>query len=119
MNPLPIFAPSAFPDAFCDDVIKLTSHLPEIDAMTGDGEQNKSIRRSKARWIMQADSQIFSALDQVFRDMNRDCFGFDIDFIPEIQFTEYDASYEGKFDWHIDNVTSGKCYSRKLSMTVQ
>ena len=123
MNPLPIFAPSAFPDAFCDDVIRLASHLPEIDAMTGDGEGavNKSIRRSKARWIMpNADSQfIFSALDQTFRDINRDCFGFDIDFIPEIQFTEYDASYEGKFDWHIDNVTSGKCYTRKLSMTVQ
>ena len=52
--------------------------------------------------------------------MNRDCFGFDIDFIPEIQFTEYDASYEGKFDWHIDNVTSGEAvYSRKLSMTIQ
>ena len=45
-NPLPIFAPSAFPDAFCDDVM---AHLPEIDAMTGDGEGavNKSIRRSK------------------------------------------------------------------------
>ena len=125
MNPLPVIMPSAFPDAFCDDVIKLASHLPELDAMTSGadakGEVNRSHRRSKARWILpNADSQfMFSALDQLFRDLNRDCFGFDIDFIPEIQFTEYDASYEGKFDWHIDNVTSGKCYSRKLSMTIQ
>ena len=121
MNPLPIFAKSAFPDAFCDDVIKLASHLPELDAMTSDGAVNKSRRRSKARWILpSADSQfIFSALDQTFRDINRDCFGFDIDFIPEIQFTEYDASYEGNFDWHIDNITSDRCYSRKLSMTIQ
>ena len=67
MNPLPIFAPSAFPDAFCDDVIKLASHLPELDAMTEDGAVNKSHRRSKARWILpNADSQfIFSALDQI------------------------------------------------------
>lgn len=128
MNPLPILIPSAFSDAFCDDVIKLASHLPEFDAMTGDGAVigdgavNNSHRRSKARWILpDTDSQfIFSSLDRVFRDINRDCFGFDIDFIPGIQFTEYDASYEGKFDWHIDNVIRREAvYNRKLSMTIQ
>ena len=122
MNPLPIVAPSALSDAFCDDVIKLASHLPEIDAMTESGEVNSSIRRSKARWILpNPDSQfIFSVLDQMFRDMNRNCFGFDLDYIPEIQFTEYDASYEGNFDWHIDNIAQGhSVYSRKLSMTIQ
>ena len=121
MKALTAYGQSIFGDDFCDDVIKLASHLPELDGAVNDGEVN-SYRRCKIRWITpNRDSEfIYSALDQAFRDVNRDRFGFDIDFIPEIQFTEYDESYQGNFDWHSDTVWTGsKAYNRKLSMSIQ
>ena len=38
-----------------------------------------------------------------------------------IQFTEYDAAYEGKYDWHMDCdlLGNGGVFARKISLVLQ
>ena len=53
--------------------------------------------------------------------LNGSCFNVDItQAIDQIQFTEYDAQYKGRYDWHHDiDWGNDKNYDRKLSIVVQ
>jgi len=125
MLALSVYVNGVFSDPFCDDVMKLAANLPEESGEVGDGvdgKVNKSIRRSKIKWISPNEDSgfIFASIERLFRDVNRDAFGLDIDTVPAIQFTEYDAADEGMYDWHVDTSwTQQVMYHRKLSMTVQ
>ena len=120
-----VYLGGAFPDSFCDDVMELASSLPEEDGGVGNpdgGVVNKSVRRSKIKWINPGENSafLFGSVDRLFKDVNREVFGLDIDFVPSIQFTEYDASDEGEYDWHVDtHWISNMMYHRKLSMSIQ
>ena len=121
-----VYLGEAFPDNFCDDVMELASSLPEEDGGVGNigggGGVDKTIRRSKIKWIYPGEHSafLFGSVDRLFKDMNREVFGLDIDFVPSIQFTEYDASDEGEYTWHADtHWVSNMMYHRKLSMSVQ
>ena len=61
----------------------------------GGTENNIShIRRSEIYWI-QNNPNIKSFLMEQFSIVNRQCFGFDIKDIFDIQYSEYDAKYKG------------------------
>jgi len=125
MLTLSVYLNGVFDDAFCDDVMKLASNLPDQVGKVGElgtNNENKNIRRSKIKWINPSENSgfIYGSVERLFRDVNRDVFGLDIDYVPSIQFTEYDASDEGTYDWHIDtNWTQDMMYHRKISMSVQ
>ena len=121
MNALPIFHQSLLSDPFCDDVIKLASELDQEQATVGLNNTD-SVRRSKVRWINRNERSefVYQILTQLFKDFNRQVFGFNIDHVPEIQFTEYDESEQGHYDWHLDVISDGPVsYDRKLSMSIQ
>jgi len=76
------------------------------------------VRKSKIKFFQ--NEQINYMCMDLFRRANKECFNVDIDFIYDIQYTEYAAEREEHFDWHID-VDWGNplYYDRKLSMTIQ
>jgi PKHD-type hydroxylase len=54
------------------------------------------------------------------KSSNRTNFGFDIDWMNEIQFTEYHGDTNGKYDWHHDVFWDNPApFDRKLSIVVQ
>ena len=121
MNALPIFHKSLLSDPFCDDVIKLASELDQEKGTIDDGVTD-SVRRSTVRWINRDERSefVYQVLTQIFKDFNRQVFGFNVDHVPEIQFTEYDESEQGHYDWHLDTISDGPvAYDRKLSMSIQ
>jgi len=62
---------------------------------------------------------IFQRLTSIIIKMNEQFFNFDIDRIESVQFSEYDASYNGFYKSHIDMVYGQSSTFRKLSFSVQ
>lgn len=92
---------------------------PEI---TADGVHDKSIRSSTVNWIHNTPEHapIFDIVWKYALYANQHYFGFHIDDLPSLQFTEYDAAENGKYDRHQDTFwlrPDGK--HRKMSMVIQ
>jgi PKHD-type hydroxylase len=59
-------------------------------------------------------------MEHCFQLANLNAFQFDLTYFKEIQFTEYTAQQEGKYDWHEDLTwTKNGPSRRKLSIVVQ
>tara|TARA_R110002012_G_C11607230_1_gene607848 strand:+ start:1076 stop:1627 length:552 start_codon:yes stop_codon:yes gene_type:complete len=103
-----------------DAIKKRAEDVPQQDATIFSGEEkNDGIRRSQVKWLSH-DNAVRQFLWQYIQQANRNAFGFDIDNVGDIQYTEYDEADEGHYDWHHDiNWAEDKAYSRKLSITVQ
>ncbi len=80
-------------------------------------------RRSQVRWLdrqAQEWTWFYDKIEYLFRNSNHNAFGFDLSYFHEIQFTEYDSKYKGKYDWHEDLTwPTDRCIHRKLSMVIQ
>jgi PKHD-type hydroxylase len=51
---------------------------------------------------------------------NKEFFNFDISSLHEnLQYTEYDESYQGRYDWHFDVGEGPLNCGRKLSVSIQ
>ena len=51
---------------------------------------------------------------------NKNSFGFDIDKVDDIQFSEYSGSINAKYDWHHDTFWANPTmYDRKISVVIQ
>lgn len=102
----------------CESMINTFSKLEPIDGVTYNSQGEH--RKSKVRWIHNE-----PALEDIFlrfvNEANAVAFNVDIQQeMREMQFTEYETSYGGKYDWHHDvNWENDKNYDRKLSMVVQ
>lgn len=119
--------PKHFSDDDCDKIIELALTLPVVDGMIGHGGNqvihNAEYRRSKIRWLPRFDGRffgLFGNMQLLFQEGNRNAFGFDLSMFHEIQFTEYHATDQGKYDWHHDTVWAGPTLQRrKISMVIQ
>mgnify|MGYP003136564676 CR=1 FL=1 len=113
-----------------EELEKIESDLKDIDfieAETFGGKQgmkqakNDEQRRSRIKWVPQ-DAKfgwIYGKLLDMAKDANSKLWKFDLHSMPEmIQYTEYDASEKGHYDWHQD-IGPGIGSVRKISMTVQ
>lgn len=110
----------------CSEVIELGKKLQLTEATVGHEEGvalTDDWRRSRVGWAYPNTDGwegVFKELSQCFIETNLNCFGFDVSHLKEIQFTEYDAEYEGHYDWHIDTGwMDPRPSQRKLSMVVQ
>lgn len=112
----------------CQIIRNEAMKLPVQQAAIGHGggdRIDKGYRRSNVRWIYRVAPQwkwLIDRMDYLFQRSNNNAFGFDLSYFHEIQFTEYDSSYEGKYDWHEDltwPVTGRSAIHRKLSMVIQ
>ena len=91
------------------------------NASIGDGgnTQNDNYRTSEVRWVG-SNSTISNMIWNYARVANRNAFGFDINYLKNIQFTTYNASDSGKYDWHHDTFWGNdSSYDRKLSVVIQ
>lgn len=82
---------------------------------------DKSYRSSRICWIQKTpeNTWLYEELLSYVMDANKQMWNFDLSCLKEnIQFTEYDANYQGHYDWHMD--LGGLASStRKLSVSVQ
>lgn len=110
----------------CNDLIVYgLSHAP-VQGTIGHGGKsvvNEDFRQSTVRWLRKDDSHLFwlyARMENLMHQANAAGFGFDISGFPSVQFTEYDGSKEGHYDWHVDNCWKRNTpYDRKLSMVIQ
>lgn len=126
MNSVWEFFPSLWTEEACDEIIRMALELPVQRGVVADDDSPDGMftghRRSNVRWITRENHwmPLFHQVEKWFAISNRNSFGFDVDWVPNIQFTEYDGSEGGKYDWHLDlHWTDNRPTHRKLSMIVQ
>jgi PKHD-type hydroxylase len=109
-------------DKQCDRLIDLSRQYEPINATIGQDDKNKideGYRRSTVRWVSN-NKEIRDLMWYHAEEANRNAFGFDISLIRDIQFTEYNADVNAKYDWHIDTFWgNSKPFDRKISVVVQ
>lgn len=120
-----LFTKAFTPDE-CQWLIDYGINHPVSEGKIGHGGTtvtNLQMRRSKVRWLRRDDPELFAFFARIQRmaEMaNNNAFDLDLRYFNEIQFTEYDASDEGHYDWHEDNcwkMPKGKD-DRKMSMVL-
>lgn len=85
------------------------------------GDDAQDIRKSRIKWIPQNEKWdwLYEKLMNFAIEANDQLWGFDLLTAPEqIQYTEYLATDEGKYEWHQD-IGPGIPSLRKVSITVQ
>ena len=77
-------------------------------------------RRSQIAWFnaVEEHAWIYNTLTWNVQTVNRDYFEYDLTHIEPLQFTEYDSSYQGHYDKHLD-IGRSMGGSRKLSFILQ
>jgi|TARA_R110000796_G_scaffold229930_1_gene347404 PKHD-type hydroxylase len=78
-------------------------------------------RKSNIKWIPQSVEWewLYQKLIQMASEANNQLWNFDLHSAPElIQYTEYEATEFGKYDWHQD-IGNSALSIRKISITVQ
>jgi PKHD-type hydroxylase len=90
-----------------------------VDGVIGSNFVN-TYRRSKTCFIPKTweFTEIYLKIFNFTNKLNKDTFNFNLNKIQELQYTEYDESYQGHYDWHTD---IGLKYTsqRKLSISIQ
>lgn len=125
MNQLWQFWNGHLQDSIVDDIIKTGDLYPVANAGLGfDGStQNNGARSSEIRWIDPLHTNSRFVVDMLWyfaNEANRNAFGFDLQYLPDIQYTKYTASDKGKYDWHCDTFWANPtAYDRKLSIVIQ
>lgn len=108
-----------------DTILKVGNSYPVANPSLGfDGSTiNADFRSSEIRWINPNDYNAKLIVDLLWyyaREANKNAFGFDITYLPDIQFTKYTADTNGKYDWHCDTFWANPTtYDRKLSIVIQ
>jgi PKHD-type hydroxylase len=105
-----------------NEINKLRTQLQNYRLVNGfTGNNNVSnYRRSKLRFIPKTweFTEIYLKIFNFISKINKDTFHYILNEIEEIQYTEYDESYQGHYDWHID-VGIHESSRRKISIVVQ
>jgi PKHD-type hydroxylase len=105
-----------------DQLIEIGNKYPVAHAGMGfDGAgSDKNYRSSQIRWIPQEEKSVVDLLWYFTNIANRNAFNFDVNLIHEIQYTQYHATENGKYDWHIDTFWANPTtYDRKISVVIQ
>ena len=109
----------------CDSIIERAYQNEFEDSTVGNakyGNQkiNDDYRRSKIQWMgRDRFEDVFDKLWKHTIDVNQEYFGVHIDFLPSLQFTEYDVSYDGEFKHHNDMIwMTDNNRHRKLSCVI-
>lgn len=122
-------------DAFTDDELKkieLTCGQEELKDSTTIGSINKDqverIRKSKVKFFTRTcdTGWIFNKFNSVIKDLNETYYNFDLNGYGSFQYTLYDSSVKGKYDWHMDTTLGNSIdymepndrETRKLSMVM-
>lgn len=117
-------------DVFNDAELAEIQHLMANESLTDSmisgnvGVIDKGIRRSKVSFDQCNDKNqwIFDRLNGIIENLNARFFNFDINGYDTIQYSEYHASENGKYDWHVDmyvgEIPPTDIETRKLSLVL-
>tara|TARA_R100000742_G_C4279628_1_gene104824 strand:- start:2977 stop:3528 length:552 start_codon:yes stop_codon:yes gene_type:complete len=111
----------AFTKEECHDIIERGQKLEveEADLGAHGDNKNKEYRRSEVRWMNEdLFEDIFDKMWKMTIKANTQWFGFHIDELRYMQFTEYHESYKGEYKKHHD-VFWTEPKHRKLSVVLQ
>lgn len=108
---------------FCSEIIKRGMQYPVVDSRAGD-RVDHVIRSSDVRWMPRAGNEkLYELLWERASWSNRNAFGFDINFLPDLQLTHYKEKRKGHYSWHQDTFFTGSptptMTHRKLSSVTQ
>lgn len=110
-------------NSIADQLITDCEKYPIVNATIGDLQYNSndSHRRSDIRWVDHNQSSwVKNLLWHYAEEANRTAFGFDINYLREIQYTTYKADNLGKYDWHHDTFWANpRAFDRKVSIVIQ
>lgn len=105
----------------CQKIIDTFASQELEEGYIDGGKHNDRIRKSKLHFIDSSDPDtqwMYDPVSKAVLTLNNDFFGFDIEKIEVLQFSEYHSEYGGFYDKHIDQMMSGHGH-RKLSFTIQ
>ena len=126
MNQILKLWPAILGKQFTDSIIDLGNRQPIARTGIGFDASNNTvdtIRKSDIRWINALDPEnrfIIDTLWNLIIEANRDHFGFDLNYLREVQYTTYQGQQGGKYDWHKDTFWINPTKNhRKLSLTIQ
>lgn len=103
-------------------IIEYGDQLSLRDATVSRNELVPSVRRSKTAWIGSNSETmwLYDKLAYIARQLNGQFFNFDLyGFSEDFQYTVYDSSNEGHYDWHLDRGEAPGACPRKLSLVLQ
>lgn len=89
----------------CLDIIDRCLALPQEQGTIGAGAVNRDIRSADVRGIPNDHpdfSELFQKVDYYCRLANRNAFGLDLSWLPNLSFTTYRAADGGKYTRHMD-----------------
>lgn len=112
------FMPAFTPEE-CDFLLKSKFKLEP--GLTEDGK-NSEVRKSQIYWIPKTHhfEPIYQRIMNLVAQCNKEFYNFEITSLQEnLQFTEYDESYQGRYDWHFDVGEGPLNCARKLSVSIQ
>jgi PKHD-type hydroxylase len=114
-----------FTEQECDTIVKMFKGQELQKAVVGNAGQStldETHRRSLVFWIpkVKRNSWIYERILNLVGQANENIFKFDIcELIEPLQFTQYDSTFQGKYDWHVDSGGHDIQGNRKLSVVVQ
>jgi PKHD-type hydroxylase len=115
---------SAFTPEELDNITKYCGTVGTEESTTIGKSEN--IRKSNVKfhsWTKE-NGWFFDRMNGVINLINNRWYGFNLNGYETFQYTEYDASYEGKYDWHMDiclgkeNLPTHMFEPRKLSLSL-
>lgn len=95
--------------------------FPLGPGLTEDG-QNTAKRKSGIYWIPKTEQwgELYNKIVNLVAQANKDFYNFELSSLTEnLQYTEYDESVQGHYDWHFDIGEGPLNCNRKLSVSIQ
>ena len=121
MKPMWQLFSGAADEGFISTVIDTGSDQELIQATTFNQNNDEGLhnRNSKISWLSHR-SDMRDYLFEYVKKANRLAYGFHVDNVADLQYTEYDGKVKGHYGWHVDvDWMNTQPYDRKLSVTVQ
>ncbi len=116
----------AFNEKELAEIEKIMTSIPLVESMISGstGVVDTGIRKSKVSFTLcnENTSWIFDRLNQIIENLNSRFFNFDINGYDTLQYSEYNAADNGKYDWHMDTfigmLPPNDFETRKLSLVL-
>ena len=111
----------AFSEDECDNIIAMSNKLELQDAeVKNTNELKPDVRSNSVGWVTPNNDTLwfYNKLSEIIHTMNNKFWNFDLESIPELQFTKY-ANIGDGYNSHVDIVPGSSPSYRKLSFSLQ